>query len=55
MNYTFQPVLEAHNLNPLDTMVVEELGGRGDHPEGGVTHYWREPNMRGPIATSIPG
>ena len=53
MNNTFQPVLEAHDLNPWDNVGHEELGCRGDQPEGIVAFGWRKPNMHGPIATGV--
>ena len=53
MNHTFQFVFKAHNLNPFDTIGIEELSGRSDQPVGIVTCGWRRQNMHSPITTCI--
>ena len=53
MNYTFQSALEAHNLDPWECVVLEELGRRGDQPDGIFIGGWRRLDVHGPVATCI--
>lgn len=54
VNYAFQSVLEAHDLDPLERVLLEKPGHRGDQPNGIVVIGCRGPNVHGPISTRVP-
>ena len=54
VNYTLQSVFEAQNLDPRESVILEELCRRDDQPGGVIAGGWRRPNVHGPIATRVP-
>jgi len=54
VNYTFQSVLEIHNLDLRESVTFEELGRRGNQPNGEATGGWGKPKVHGPIAACVP-
>ena len=54
VNYAFQSVLEAHNFDPRECVIVEEFGCRSDQPIGVCASGRARLNMHGPITTCVP-
>lgn len=54
VNYAFQSVLKAHNFDPRECIIFEELGRRGDQLNGEVAGGWRGSNVHSPICARVP-
>ena len=54
MNYTFQLVLEAHDLDPWESVIPEEHGYEGTQASGVVAGGWRSSSVHSPITTRVP-
>ena len=54
VNHTFQPVLEAHNLDPRECVLLQELDSRGYQPSCVVAIDRKRSDMHGSIRTRIP-
>ena len=54
VNHTFQPILEAHNLDLWEYIPLQELSGRYGQPSRVVAIGWRRSDVHGPVGTRIP-